>query len=270
MPNSSPTPDFRCVLITGASSGLGLEYANQLAPHVETLILVARREELLSGIAQELVARHPELRVKTYSSDLADAAGRNHLLNALWQENLYPDCLINNAGMGDYGEFRTSDWGKIEQMIRLNMEALTHLTHALLPGLIAKRGAILNLSSLASVLPIPDFAVYAATKAYVTSFSEGLRLELRDQGVRVLAVCPGPIKTNFGEIARRSSTSELPVKEAFYVPAAKVVRDSIKALLKDRPRIYPGLKVAAAATLIGLLPLAAIRFAMSSRPRRSD
>ncbi len=270
MPHSAPTPDFRCALITGASSGLGLEYARQLAPHVETLVLVARRETLLAKIAQELVTRHPALRVKTFPCDLADAAGRNHLLNSLFQEELYPDCLVNNAGMGDYGEFRTSAWGKTEQMIRLNMEALTHLTHALLPGLIARRGAILNLSSLASVLPIPDFAVYAATKAYVTSFSEGLRLELRDHGVRVLAVCPGPVKTGFGEIARRNSGSKLPVQDAFYVRAEQVVRDSLRALLKDRARIYPGLKVAAAAALIGLLPLVAVRLMMSARPRRSD
>ena len=270
MSHSDPVPEFRCALITGASSGLGLEYARQLAPHVETLILVARRDHLLTEIAQKLVTHHPALRVKTIPCDLADSAGRNHLLNSLSQAELYPDCLLNNAGMGDYGEFRTSDWKKTEQMIRLNMEALTHLTHALLPSIIAGRGAILNLSSLASVLPIPDFAVYAATKAYVTSFSEGLRLELREHGVRVLAVCPGPIKTGFGEIARRSSTSELPVKEAFYVPADKVVRDSLKALINDRARIYPGLKVATAAALIGLLPLAAIRLVMSARPRRSD
>lgn len=270
MPSSDPLPDFRCALITGASSGLGLEYARQLAPRVKTLVLVARRENLLEEIATDLVEKHPHLRVKTFVADLANDAGRNHLINALSQEELYPDCLLNNAGMGDYGEFRSSEWAKTEQMIRLNMEALTHLTHALLPGLIARRGAILNVSSLASVLPIPDFAVYAATKAYVTSFSEGLRLELRDQGVRVLAVCPGPVKTGFGDVARRRTTSKLPVKEAFYVPAEKVVRDSLRALLLDQPRVYPGLKVAATAALIGLLPMAAVRFIMAARPRRSD
>lgn len=263
-------PDFRCALITGASSGLGLEYARQLAPHIETLILVARREKLLEEIATNLVAKFPHLRVKIFASDLVDDADRNQLIKALSEADLHPDCLINNAGMGDYGEFRTSEWPKIEQMMRLNMEALTHLTHALLPGLMARRGAILNISSLASVLPIPDFAVYAATKSYVSSFSEALRLELRSQGVRVLAVCPGPVKTGFGEVARRGSDGELPIQESFYVPAHKVVRDSIKALIQDRPRIYPGLKVAAAAAIIGLLPLAVVRFIMSTRPRRSD
>ena len=262
--------EFRCALITGASSGLGLEYARQIAPCVETLILVARREQLLEEIATNLVADFPHLRIKIFASDLVRDTERDHLINSLSQADLYPDFLVNNAGMGDYGEFRSSDWTKTEQMIRLNMEALTHLTHALLPGLIALQGALLNVSSLASVLPIPDFAVYSATKSYVTSFSEALRLELSDQGVRVLAVCPGPVKTGFGEIARRGSDGKLPVQESFYVPADKVVRDSLRALRLNRPRIYPGLKVAAAAAIIGLLPIAAIRLIMGSRPRRSD
>lgn len=259
---------FRTVLITGASAGLGHEFARQLAPRVDTLILVARREKRLAEIAQDLTSKHPQLTVKVFPSDLGSANERRTLLAELKDQDLQPDCLINNAGMGDYGEFHDSDWQKVEAMIRLNMEALTHLTHALLPALIAQRGAILNLSSLASTLPIPDFAVYAATKAYVTSFSEALRLELRDHHVRVLAVCPGPIKTEFGEIAQRDSRSELPVKEAFYVSPEKVVKTSLKALLSDRARHYPGLKVAIAAGLIGLVPLAALRLAMGTRPRR--
>lgn len=261
---------FRCPLITGASSGLGLEYARQLAPHVSTLILVARRDELLTKIAQDLTQQHPHLKVKTLPCDLSTTDGRNHLINALSEGELYPDLLLNNAGMGDYGEFSTSDWTKIEQMMTLNMQALTHLTHALLPGLTAQSGAVLNVSSLASVLPIPDFAVYAATKAYVTSFSEALRLELRDHKVSVLAVCPGPVKTGFGNIALRGKASELPVKEAFYVTAEQVVTDSLKALLKDRARIYPGLKVAITGTALSLLPICAIRLIMSTRPRQSE
>ena len=103
----------------------------------------------------------------------------------------------------------------------------------------------------------------------MTSFSEALRLELRDYGVRVLAVCPGPVKTGFGDRARRSSTSKLPVQDAFYVSPQTVVSDSLKALLGDRARVYPGLKVAVAAGLIGLLPVAAVRLIMSFRPRKS-
>ena len=177
--------------------------------------------------------------------------------------------MVNNAGLGDYGEFLTADWLKTSEMIRLNIEALTHLTHVFLPGLITQKGSILNVSSLASILPIPDFSVYAATKAYVTSFSEGLRLEVRDLGVKVLAVCPGPIKTGFGARACRASTSKLPVQDAFYIPVEQVVQESLIALVQGRARIYPGLKVALAAGVIGLLPVVVLRFAMSFRPRKS-
>lgn len=266
---SVSAPLFRCALITGASSGLGLEYVRQLASSVKTMVLVSRRESVLEDIARELIAEHPHLTVKVFASDLAMASSREILLGSLVAEKLRPDLLINNAGMGDYGEFRTSEWGKTEEMIRLNIEALTHLSHALLPGLIQEEGAILNVSSLASILPIPDFAVYAATKAYVTSFSEAIRLELKDHRVRVLAVCPGPVKTGFGDRARRSSASKLPVQDAFYVAPEIVVSDSLRALLAGRARIYPGLKVVAAAILIGALPLAAVRLVMSFRPRKS-
>ena len=216
MSDSGSLLEFRCALITGASSGLGLKYARQLAPCAETLILVARREQLLEEIATDLVTSFPHLRVKIFASDLTRDTGRDHLINSLSQADLYPDLLVNNAGMGDYGEFRSSNWSKTEQMIRLNMEALTHLTHALLPGLITRQGAILNVSSLAGLLPIPDFAVYSATKAYVTSFSEALRLELSDQGVRVLAVCPGPVRLPAAEdlvnFPYRNPFTFLPIK----------------------------------------------------------
>ncbi|MDE0859385.1 MAG: SDR family oxidoreductase [Akkermansiaceae bacterium] len=260
---------YRCALITGASSGLGLEFARQLAPSVETLVLVSRREEVLEKIARDLVARFSHLTVKIFASDLSEATDRGRLIGSLATEGLRPDLLINNAGLGDYGEFLTADWSKTSEMIRLNIEALTHLTHVFLPGLITQKGSILNVSSLASILPIPDFSVYAATKAYVTSFSEGLRLEVRDLGVKVIAVCPGPIKTGFGDRARRPSTSKLPVQDDFYVPVEQVVRESLMALVQGRARIYPGLKVALAAGVIGLLPVVVVRFAMSFRPRKS-
>jgi len=269
MDDATPAPRYRCALITGASSGLGLEFARQLAPSCDTLVLVARRESVLEENAKALVSAYPQVQVKILACDLGQASARATLLGSLAEQDLRPDLLVNNAGMGDYGEFRSADWEKTVEMIRLNMEALTHLTHALLPGLIAHRGAIVNISSLASTLPIPDFAVYAATKAYVTSFSEALRLELREHDVPVLAVCPGPVKTGFGDRAMRGETKNLPVKQAFYVDQEKVVSDSLRALFLKRARVYPGLKVAAAAIGIGLLPIAAVRLIMSFRPRKS-
>src|SRR6185295_7557808 len=119
--------------------------------------------------------------------------------------------LINNAGLGDHGLFESSDWSRIELMLNVNVVALTRLTRALLPELIQARGAVLNVSSVASLLPLPKLGVYAATKAYVTSFSEALRAELRGTGVSVTALCPGPVDTEFFGVAeRRDSKNTVP------------------------------------------------------------
>jgi len=181
-----------------------------------------------------------------------------------------PDLLSNNAGLGDYGEFATADWARIRAMLATNIEALTHLTHALLPAMMRKgRGAVLNVSSLACLLPIPDFAVYAATKAYVTSFSEALRIELKPYGIPVLAVCPGPVATGFGDVARRHGDQrDMPGHDCFYVSREQVVAESLAALAARRARVYPGLRIALAALVLSALPIAAIRLAMSFRPRR--
>lgn len=266
---------FGCALVTGASAGIGEEFARQLAPRCGTLVLVARRVERLRGLAEALAGAHPGLRLRVSGGDLADASARSGLVAALGREGLVPDLLVNNAGLGDYGEFVTAEWPRVEAMLRVNVEALTHLTHALLPGMLELRrkggppAAVVNVSSLASLLPMPDFAVYAATKAYVTSFSEALRLELRGSGVAVLAVCPGPVKTEFGAVARRAAGgAEMPASELFHVPKEQVVAEALAALAADRARVYPGWKIAAVAALVGLLPLCAIRLAMSARPRR--
>jgi hypothetical protein len=240
------------------------------------LVLVARRVDRLRELAGSLAAAHPGLRLRVFGGDLADGVARAALLDGLEREGMVPDLLVNNAGLGDCGEFATAEWSRVESMLRVNIEALTHLTHALLPGMLEQRrnggssAAVVNVSSLASLLPMPDFAVYAATKAYVTSFSEALRLELRGTGVAVLAVCPGPVKTEFGAVARRGAErAEMPASEWFYVPKEQVVREALGALAADRARVYPGWQIAAVAALVGLLPLCALRLAMSFRPRRA-
>lgn len=260
---------YSCALVTGASAGIGAEFARQLAPRCAVLVLVARRAARLVELAGELEREHPGLRVLPLEADLADPRARLQAVAHLLSKGLVPDLLVNNAGMGDYGEFATADWGKIEAMLRLNIEALTHLSHALLPAMIGRQGgAILNVSSLASLLPIPDFAVYAATKAYVSSFSEALRIEVREHGIRVQALCPGPVHTEFGEVAGRGPGTDFGAREWFYVSQQQVVREALAGLDADKPRVYPGLKIALAAAAISLLPLAALRLAMSFRPRR--
>ncbi len=261
---------FSCVLVTGASAGLGEEFVLQLAPRVDTFVLVARRQDRLEELAAKVVARFPKVNVVWITADLVSENGCPQVVEALSARGLVPDLLVNNAGMGDYGEFSTAEWSRVEGMLRLNIEALTRLSHALIPGMIRQRaGAIINVSSLASLLPIPDFAVYAATKAYVTSFSEALRIELRDHDIPVLAVCPGPVHTEFGAVAFRGEIKENSVfREASYVDKRQVVSESIVALDAKKARIYPSLKMAVTAAVITALPIVAIRLIMGFRPRK--
>jgi short-subunit dehydrogenase len=265
------TSSFSCTLITGASAGLGEEFASQIASRTGKLVLVARREVLLHQLADRLRAEHPGLVVAAFAADLRNVSERDRLLEVLSADGFSPDLLINNAGLGDYGEFVSSDWEKLSSMLQVNIEALTQLTHAFAPQMIARgRGSIVNVSSLASVIPIPDFAVYAATKAYVTSFSEALRIELREHGIRVLAVCPGPVRTEFGEVARRDVKSPgMPAKKSFYVPKEQVVAESLAALDRSAARVYPALKTAIAARILSATPLFLLRLVMGFRPRRS-
>lgn len=266
----SDTSFFSCALITGASAGLGAEFALQIAPRVGKLVLVARREPQLQQLADRVRALFPQVAVAVFATDLKSPTERDHLVQSLVERGFQPDLLINNAGLGDYGEFASAEWERLESMLQVNIEALTHLTHALVPEMIRRGGgAIINVSSLASVLPVPDFAVYAATKAYVSSFSEALRIELREHHIPVLAVCPGPVKTEFGQVSRRSPDGPgMPTHKAFYVPKEQVVAESLAALDRHAPRVYPGLKIAVAALVISALPMVVLRFAMGFRPRR--
>ena len=250
---------------------MGEEFARWLAGRCERLVLVARRIERLERLAGELHDAAPETTIDVAGVDLRVPGDRLMLIEGLLRRGLVPDLLVNNAGLGDYGEFAEAPWGRVEAMLQVNIEALTHLTHGLLPGMLAEgRGAVVNVSSLGGLVPIPDFAVYAASKAYVTSFSEALRLELRGTGVRVLAVCPGPVHTEFGHVAARDDApaGEPPFYGWFYMEKRKVVEKTFAALARDRALVFPGLKVLAVAALIGVLPMAAIRIAMGRRPRK--
>jgi len=261
---------YDCALITGASAGLGEEFARQLAGRVRCLVLVARREERLKQLAVELEASGTV--VEVVAADLATVEHRIQLADMLAADGCVPDLLVNNAGLGDYGEFASADWHRLEPMLKVNIDALTHLTHLLLPGMIARGGgAVINVSSLASLLPIPDFAVYAATKAYVTSFSEALRIELKPHHVSVMALCPGPVHTEFGRVAQRDNGGrEIPGRESFYVSKEQVVCEALAGLHKRKARVFPGWQVAAAAVVISALPIGLIRLAMNARPRRQS
>ena len=258
---------YDSVLITGASAGLGEEFARQLASRCSQMILVARREDRLRDLSADLKQINPELDVLFFVVDLTITEKRVKFIQLLLDNGASPDLLINNAGMGDYGRFVESDWEKLDKMIQLNITALTHLTHALLPRMRERQsGSVINVSSLASILPIPDFSVYAASKAYVTSFSEALRLEVARDNINVLALCPGPVHTEFGSVAMRADQdNQLPGREQFYVDKSEVVSSALIGIEQNKARVYPGWKVALAAAGISILPVAVIRFVMSRR-----
>jgi len=256
-------------LITGASAGLGREFARQLAGRARSLILVARREQKLNELRDELKQQHPNLSVHTHKTDLANLTQLEELMAWLEREKIDVDLLINNAGLGDLGPFTTSDPRHNEQMMLVNMVALTSLTRRLVPPMIARRcGAILNVSSSAGFLPIPGFAVYAATKAYVTSFSEALRAELRGIGVSVCALCPGPVHTEFQEVAKRPGGQLESGPEFVHVSMKQVAREALVALEADRPLVIPGFIMKLGMFLVRITPISILRLASRFSAKR--
>ena len=259
------------VIITGASSGLGAAYAEALAANGRELLLIARRQERLEQLADRLSSLYPAAVVRVLPCDLADAVARAHLAEQLALLPEAPCLLVNNAGLGDYGSFADSDPQKIQTLMQVNMLAVVELTRALLPAMLRiGHGGIINVASLAADVFLPDFALYAASKSFVASFSEGLRLELRGSGVRVLAVCPGPVHTEFGNVARRVGydSGDIPFKPFFYTAIPTVVQGSLRALAADSPRYYPSAKIRIAGCLLRVLPLWLLRLILSTRPRK--
>jgi len=251
-------------LITGASSGLGAEFAHQLAPFARHLILVARRLDRLESLRDELQQIHPGLAVLVYGADLSKAEERLAFAGWLSEQKLKVDFLINNAGHGDRGHFETAEWSRIQSMIDLNITALTHLAHLLLPSMTQTgRAAILNVSSVASFFPLPNMAVYSATKAYVTSLSEAISIELRPRGITVTALCPGPVPTEFFEVARRSpddaTAAHYESMPGFVASPAEVVRAGLRAVARNRPRVVPNPLLCVAVGLALLVPFCVTR-----------
>ena len=249
-------------LITGASAGIGREFARQLAMRSRTLVLIARREERLNELRDELRNHNAQLKVHVRVVDLCDKSEIKELIEWLNQNKIDIDFLINNAGLGDYGSFATSDPQRNDEILQVNIVALTLLTRALLPQMISrKRGAVLNVSSSAGFLPIPGMAVYAASKAYVNSFSEALRAELRDTGVTVTALCPGPVHTEFGDVAKRAGGQPERGPEFVYVSVEQTVRDALGAIEADKPLVIPGFVMKLGMFLVRITPMSILRLA---------
>lgn len=190
------SPTQSVCLITGASAGLGAALAREFARRGHALVLTARREAELSALADEIAAEG-HARPVVIAADLATPAGVASLAEALSRRALEPAIVVNNAGFGLLGEAASLDRSRQLAMIDLNVRALTELTLHWLDSVKRQRGGILNVASVAGFLPGPGMAVYHATKAYVLSFSEAMHAELKSEGVRVCALCPGPVETEF-------------------------------------------------------------------------
>jgi short-subunit dehydrogenase len=226
------------VLVTGASAGIGTELARLFAARAKKLVLVARRTERLEALKKELVGKRPELTVFVEPCDLSDIDATRAMLERVKQSAGEIDVLVNNAGFGDSGLFEKSDWKRIDQMVRLNILALTYLTHALVPGMVARgRGGVLNISSGFGLQFAAGFAVYVGTKHYVTGFTESLRAEVNDRGVVVTQACPGPVESEFAEVAGVKG-DELPA--GLMIKADQCAREVVLGFERGRPLVVPG------------------------------
>jgi short-subunit dehydrogenase len=226
-------------LITGASAGLGAEFARRFARDKKDVVLVARRRERLESLASELVKEH-SIRAEVIVGDLEQPDGPKKVFEEAERRGFEIEYLVNNAGFGTSGPFAESDLGREVAEMQVNMRALTQLTRFFLPGMLArKRGKILNIGSTAGFQPGPYMAVYYATKAYVASFSEALAYELRGSGVTVTLSCPGPTDTEFGQVAR------IEKKKLFNqfgrASAASVADEAYRAMMSGRRRVIHGL-----------------------------
>ena len=238
-------------------------------------MLAARSAERLKEVGDEVLRLKPGLRVSTIACDLAADEGRTQFWEQVDVLGLTPNLLINNAGHGDYGAFTDADEARLRSQIELNITTLTLLTHAFLARVkatAASPAAVLNVSSLAASTPVPDLTVYAATKSYVSSFTEGLAIELAARHIRVLAVCPGPTTTNFSHNARRADGTDTDRSGQGFLRQRpqKVVADALGALESGRRRVHPGLGVALAAFLVEKMPRPVLRFILAARHRRSQ
>jgi short-subunit dehydrogenase len=222
----------KVALITGASAGLGVEFARQLSKRGHRLVLVARRKERLDELAKELG------KARAVALDLSKPNAAAKLMADIEANGEQVELLINNAGFGLIGRFAELDAKRERQMIDLNVGTLTDLCRAVAPGMIRRKsGAILNVASTAAFQPGPKMAVYFATKAFVLSLSEALHEELRPHGIRVTCLCPGPTRTEFGDVAGFGGNG---LFDRVAMESPQVVKAGLDGLDKNKAVVVPG------------------------------
>lgn len=231
---------MKTALITGASSGIGKAFAEELAQRNYNLVIIARSQSALIELKEKLESQH-QITVTVIVQDLSLTHGSEAIFNQVKSQNITVDLLINNAGFGDYGRFGDRILQKQLDMIQVNISALVELTHLFLGEMTQrKNGEIINVSSIAGYQPLPYLSVYAATKAFVLSFSEALWAEYREYGIKILALCPGPTKSNFFEVAEFGNMPGFENSKNTLITAEEVVKNSLSALEKQQPNIVTG------------------------------
>ncbi|MFQ5690528.1 MAG: SDR family NAD(P)-dependent oxidoreductase [Gemmatimonadota bacterium] len=235
---SGPQPGRPVAVVTGASSGIGRELAVLLAAGGFDLILAARRAERLRELARQLSSRHGA-GARAVVVDLAEPGGAERVYDAANRTPGGVQVLVNNAGIGSFGPFADTEWARIRSQLRLNIEALTRLTHLFVPDMVRRRaGRILNVASTAAFQPGPRMAVYYASKAYELLFSEALAEELRGTGVTVTTLCPGPTRTEFQDRAGMGSSGLFRLWSV--MDAARVAEAGYRGMLRGKRIVVPG------------------------------
>jgi uncharacterized protein len=233
-----PPAPASTALISGASAGIGREFARALAARGHGVTLVARRAERLERLAAELADAHG-VRAEAIPADLADGDARERLIAEVERRGLTVEVLVNNAGFGIYTTFAASDPAREQQQLDVLVGAVVHLNAAYLPGMVERgRGTVINVSSTSGFQPLPGSNTYAAAKAYVLFHSEALSGELKGTGVTATAVCPGPVRTEFQEASQPLFTERLP-KPVWTTPE-RVAADGLRAAERGKRAVVPG------------------------------
>jgi short-subunit dehydrogenase len=241
----------RHALVTGASSGLGVDFARELARRGAGLTLVARREDRLRTLARELADAHGA-DAHVVALDLNEADAPDRLLADTQARGRSVDVLVNNAGFGLYGPFSKLDWERERAMLELDMIVPLHLTKLFLPGMLERRsGWVLNIASIGAYQPSPLYASYSAAKSFILNFTEALSYELRGSGVRATALSPGIVATEFLRVSGQQATR---YQRMTMMDSPTVARLGIDAMLRGRPSLVPGRLNAASAWTSRLLP----------------
>ncbi len=251
MSASNPFLAPHTALITGASSGIGLELAHLFARDGYRLVLVARNRGALRELGDELQSRY-SIPVRISPKDLAHPASPGELYQELQEAGLVLDVLVNNAGFGGSGAFLKTDWNDEAEMIQVNITALTHLTKLFLPQIHAREGKLLNVASVAAFLPGPFMAIYYASKAYVLSFSEAIAEELSGTGATVTCLCPGPVATNFQKRAHTDTSTMM--RSPLLMDVREVARAGYEGMKAGKRLVIPGWKNRAAVEMLRLSP----------------